>query len=122
MYNVKEIFDAIDSAIELEEQWRERDEDEKDFIYVVFIWSNVLEIAEWRTFSTKRNSTIFIGEIIRSLYPNDRDCQYYIAINPLGYEDDENNLKKLIFILKMLRKDGIVFSNNIDLDGEKNGA
>jgi len=40
----------------------------------------------------------------------------------LGYEDDENNLKKLIFILKMLRKDGIVFSNNIDLDGEKNGA
>jgi hypothetical protein len=112
---ITDIFESIDLAIELEKIWQE-EKIKKEFIYAVFIWSEKIDLAEWRTFSTKPNSVRFIGQTILSLYPK-TICPYNIEINPLGFEDDENNLEKLRFILGIMKLKGVFSNNDDDLTG-----
>ncbi len=119
MHGIKEIFDAIDNALDLEMKWSET-KNKKQFIYVVFIWSDQVELAEWRTFSAFPNLTKFIGKTIISLYPKG-NCPFFVGINPLGYENNENNLEKLTFLLSLMRNQGIVFQSIDDNENPVTG-
>jgi hypothetical protein len=95
MYTIDEIFDAIDNSIELELNLIETEENPKWFMYAIMIWeSGKQETLKWYTFSALPNWLGFIMLSIKSLFP-ENNCPYSMALYPLGYESDEENLKRL---------------------------
>lgn len=108
MDEVDRIFNAIQTGMDLELLWHDSSEKEK-YIYAVFIWSPEKDVAEFKLFTGYPQWIPVISGIISSLF-EDEDCQYFIGVNPLGYENDSEKIyTKLEKVIKIMRKDGVSF-------------
>ena len=132
MHTIDEVFDSIQTALDektieqtiksleeittfddLQESW---DNPRGEFVYAVIAWDLTdPEIADWRTYSAPPNQVVFIARTARAMWPQS-DCPYFIAVSPLGWEHDEDNILRLTGFLKMMREKGLHFLDTNDDD------